>query len=1204
MIPYLYALRIKLDGDAAKVLKGLDFQILYKKISDSVGMYKAEIALPDAMRYIRMGQYNITLPIFGIEYYTNGDFQVDFGFPWKADFTRSLTFQTLIWTPIGVPIPVMGSLGVYLGKLSSATSDRVPKIDNGTFNPILVFGFGIQFGLGYSFQVGILQAGFSLTAVAILEGVVAKFNPYQLTEGSGLTDQVDSSYYFWLQGTVGIIGKLFGTIDFAIVKAEVNIDIRLLASFTFAPYEPIELNLMASVDVSISIKINLGLFKIKISFSFSAKISQTVTIKAIGNSPPWHVAAKETTFLLATRRPRRRGLPTPQALLLMAAPPSLNWNNLKAADPGQEEQLQGYLTLGLTMAGDTATQVSEQVACYVAMMFIDSVAPPQADLSSGIAKAYGSSSDTSFEVLAKMILRWAVAALQPAPITAAEVDDLIVTDNQLQAIFNALGLANEPCPISSIDIENFMAGQFNVQVEGPTTNAKVPNATYFPVAPAMTLNLPQYGDDYPALSYSFGEYNKTSSDYLEFLRHYFNQLAVKVQQENQDTLRDFAPNNSDSLGSFIFSDYFLMIARQMLQSARDSLQEFKYYLGDGENKPNDIVDWINHYAALNPDQAYTLEELFVDNANVILTPEKALLIQGATYIVQTNDTFDSIAADPLFNNGFDGAAIARLNADRGNTLTAGIVINYPGKPPYITQPSQSLQAIATILDVELADLIQEAAIPSLANLPLPVATYRLPDFTDTTAAGDTVRSIATKFGITLAQLAAPEANGEVVQLFDQDATSTLDIANLTQFKLGELLKEIQASQGLQHLSGMTSRYYMAGLRLPTQLDDAHLGITPEKPGMWVTGNPGEYQLPDFAGLYALTGQQFPIPHLNDTDEFKVSFVNGGLKWLNFVNPDDPSTLEICIRPNTDDRIQIDRVQAFASTTRLDTGLMALGLGGMFSTKAATYTFNAEITWNASSAFRLPYGGQPSGIPSLQLWRFPDSLLSLPDPATRKVDPRVAMKIGEYSEAVRGMVDRPLTYYGYGSLVEFTVKKVPAIAASPSTQTTYEIVGANGSNAQVLERILSSIGNNNNAIQTLVLAYPSNPTSTTTEGIQTDNIDALTLGIAQVNLSTETRPDSGLAAEFLLTEDGAERLTLLNQKTDFIRLLWQASITRAGGYFLYYFNQDSQGGLPDRVFNDKQEAWLSLIVVYSQPTDTRLQNTLGNYMNVLVTGEGD
>lgn len=1193
--PNLYALRIALAGDAAKVLKGLDFQILYKKISDNLGLYKAEIALPDQMRYIRMGQYNITLPVFGIEYYTNGDFQVDFGFPWKADFSRSLTFQTLIWTPIGVPIPVMGSLGVYFGKLSSATTNKVPKIDNGIFNPVLVFGFGIQFGIGYTFEVGILKAGFSLTAVAILEGVIAKFNAYQLTDGSGNIDQVDSSYYFWVQGTVGIIGKLFGSIDFAIIKADVNIDIRILASFTFAPYEPIELNLMASVDIEVSVKINLGLFKIKISFSFSAKISQTITINAIGDNPPWHIVQGETAFFMALRRKRKHNLFEQQMLLAIVADTPLNWRNLKSSE--SPAMLQGYMTLGLTIAGDSATQLSEQVACYVAMMFIDSVAPAHEDRTGGIAKAYNNSADTSFEILAKMILRWAVAALQPAPVTAQEVDSIVVTDIQLQHLLNALNKSDEPTPIPSADIENFMAGQFNFQVEGPTTS-KEPNATYFPVPPSMKLSLPKYGSDYNALSYTFGEYNKTSSGYLAYLRDYFNQLAVKVQEETNNSIRLFALNDSDgeSLGSFIFSDYFLMICRQMLQSALDSLREFKYFLQDG-NTPNDIIQWINTNADLSGSSAYNLEELFTDNAGVALNSGSSLVIQGVTYVVQTNDTLDSIAANSLFSGGFTGAALATLNADTDNTLSAGIVINYPGKPPYTTQPGQSLKSVAEAIGgIDVADLIQNGSITSLPNLPLPVATYKIPDFTYKTVAGDTLRSIAAKFRIDQKQLAAPSANGQVVNLFNSSTNPTLDIANLTQFKVGELLKEIQASQGLQHLSGMVSRYYLTGLRLPTK------GIAPGKKGMWVTGDsPDNYKLPDFAGLYALTGQQFPIPNLNSTDDFNVNFENGGLAWLNFVN-EEPTTLQISIKPNTNDTAQINLVKRFATTTRLDTELIYLGLGGMFNTKKATYTFNTEIAWNAASSFNVPYGGKPPGIPTMQLWRLPDPLVDLPDLATRKVNPRMAIKVGEYSEAARAMVERDLNYYGYATLIEFTVKKVPTLEASPSTKTTYEVIGADGSSAKILERIVSQIGNNNEVIQTLILAYATDPNGTTPQGIQTDNANSLTLGLAQVNLSTETRPDSGFSAELLLTESGAEGMTLLNQKTDFIRLLWEASITRAGGYFLYYFNQDSRGGLPDRVFNDKQEAQLSLIVVYSQPTYTTLQNTIGNYMNALVTGE--
>lgn len=1184
--PNLYALRVKLDGESAKVFKGLDFQIMYKKVSDTIGLYKAEITLPDKMRFIRMGQVNFTLSVFGMEYYTNGDFQVDVGFPWKEDFSRSFTFQTLIWTPIGIPIPVMGSLGVYFGKLSSATTNRVPTIDNGTFNPVLVFGFGIQFGLGYTFDVGILKAGFSLTIVAILEGILAKFNPYQITDGSGKTDQLETSYYFWLKGTAGIIGKLFGTVDFAIIKAEVNIDIRILASFTFAPYEPIELNLSASVSVSLSVKINLGLFKIKISFSFSAKISQTVKIKGIGGTSPWHVVPSGNAMVLSYRRTRVRVLQLTEASAI-----TLNWNNLAA--PAARVALKGYMGLGLTMAGDNATQLSEQLPCYVAMMFIDSVDGPQEDRTSARLKAFADASDTSFEALAKMILRWVAAALQSQPVTPEQADQVIIREDQLTQL---LAVLNDPEALgifTNDQINAFMGNQFSMQVDGPDTDQQVTGA-YFPLAPNVSLSMAAYGASYPALSYTLEGYNNTSEDYRKFLREYFEQLAVYASQQTAAGGMKFAlqDNNSESLGSFIFNDYFVMISRQLVQTALDALKEFKYFVQNNDT-PAQIVNTVNAGANLSGGTAYTVAELFADNGAAVLTVGSKLSIQGASWIVQANDTFNSIATNTLFGGSFNGAALATRNAAIQNTLNTGISISYPNKIPYTTQPGESLNDVAAAIGVSTSDLIANGGIVSLANLPLPVATLALPDFVYTTIEGDTLQSIAAKLHLAEELLAVPDSNSKITNLF---ASETLDIANLTQYKVGELIKEIQATQGLQHLSGMTSRYYMAGLRLPTD------GISPLQKGMWVTGNsPADYKLPPFAGLYALTGQQFPIPALNTTDTFNVTVGNGGLGWLTFSGP-NPANLTIAVAPGSDSANQITLVKTYATSNRLDTAMSFLGMNGMFNTKPATYSFSTQVDWSAASIFAMPYSGATTGTPGMQLWMLPDNLLQLPDPATRMINPRVVAKVGTYQEAVRGMVSRDLQNYGYASLVEFTIKKVPIVANSPSTQTIYEVMGADGSSANILERIVSEVGNNNGMIQSLILAYQADATSTTTSGIQTDNAAALTMGLAQVNLSTETRPDMTMVNSRALQLDEVTGMTLLNEKTTFIRLLWEAAITRSGGYFLYYFNGDNNGGLPDRIFNDKDEALVSLVVLYAKPVEQALQDTVTGYMNALVTTE--
>ncbi len=58
--PVLYGLRIALSGPKAKIFAGLEFEILYKKITASIGMYKlhAEAARLHALPAVRVGDYH------------------------------------------------------------------------------------------------------------------------------------------------------------------------------------------------------------------------------------------------------------------------------------------------------------------------------------------------------------------------------------------------------------------------------------------------------------------------------------------------------------------------------------------------------------------------------------------------------------------------------------------------------------------------------------------------------------------------------------------------------------------------------------------------------------------------------------------------------------------------------------------------------------------------------------------------------------------------------------------------------------------------------------------------------------------------------------------------------------------------------------------------------------------------------------------
>ncbi len=60
---------------------------------------------------------------------------------------------------------------------------------------------------------------------------------------------MQGDYWFRLSGTFGIIGKLYGSVDFAIIKADVSLTVTLSARIVYEAFKDIELSASASVDV-------------------------------------------------------------------------------------------------------------------------------------------------------------------------------------------------------------------------------------------------------------------------------------------------------------------------------------------------------------------------------------------------------------------------------------------------------------------------------------------------------------------------------------------------------------------------------------------------------------------------------------------------------------------------------------------------------------------------------------------------------------------------------------------------------------------------------------------------------------------------------------------------------------------------------------------------------------------------------------------
>lgn len=1193
--PKLYALRIVLDGKPAKIFKGLDFQIMYRKISDTVGVYQGQITLPDIMRHLSVGAFTITLPVFAIAIYTNGDFQVDLGFPWNQNFARSFTVEAII--PPG--IPVLGSAGLYFGMLSSATTTRVPRASNGTFKPVLVFGFGMQIGFGKSLEYGILSAGFSLTVVGIIEGVIAKWNPYQITVGANDPAQLQDEYYYWLSGTLGVIGRLYGAVDFGIIKANVNVEIKLLLQITYESYVSIAITVLASVDVAVSIKINLGLFSIRISFSFSMRLKETFTIDNSG-TPPWLVENPHPVSLLQS--PADNRLRIHHELNTNAVRPEPKWENLKT--PEEPETLLGYLAPALTVARNEwqdSQDPKDQLPCYVAMLFIDSTLPANQDRETSLRKALGQENDTSFETFSKMVLRWAIAAIQDRPMSKADIDKLVIKETDLQDLLDKLTSADDqPTPIPLKNIEAFMSGQFRLTIQLPPDEEAESHVTYFPMAPDLKLCIPSYGKSYPGYSYTFAGYNSVDADALADLRKCFDQLAVQVQEEmKKEHNRGLAEGDVQSLSmaGWVVSDYFLLIARQMVQAAREALRDFKYPIQDGQTA-NQIVQWINDTSGLTGKQAYSLGDLFIANPAHTFTSKKDFTINNAVYQSRTSDTFDFIAGLAVYASGFTAAQLASHpeNAANQNLLKPGIKITYKGNDCVVQSPD-SLNNIAQRLKVELSELLKNSNLLSLEGLLIPSVMLKIPEFPCHIQTDDTLRTIAARYGVTLQDLASGKENGEI--LFDSQ--SLLDIPHLVQFQVGELIAEAQRSLAIQHLSGMASRYYLHGLRLPTK------GITPLQSGMWVDE---KLKLPAVAGLYALTGQQFPLPGINPLDgDFTITFDRStGPAWLLFSADNQPvNQLTITLKPNTTDvkhirdLKRIRAVTAYAQSTRLDTGLSQLGPEPMYQDDLVSFPFTAMMVWQSAGIIQLPYGDPPAGVSNLRLWKLPDAMRNLPDPNTRAVNPRFKIQLARYDEATGAMIKTPINYYGWASTITFTVKKIPPVSTSPATRTSYEIAGAGGNDILLMERLISQIRDNDGLFNQVILSYPPNQTGDSTQGVQTDLSEKVTMGIAQVNLSTETHPPANNVMLFAAGEE-ISGPGLLNQPSAFIRLLWEACITRSGGFYLYYYNAADNCGLPERIFNDKGEAELTLIVLYTKDPAAAGQNRLTNYMNAIVIGE--
>ncbi|CAA0081677.1 Uncharacterised protein [BD1-7 clade bacterium] len=241
-------------------VEGLTFTIIYRKVSDQVGVWSADIYLN--LGTINIGTFSLSLPNFSVSIWTNGDWRFAIGWPFTGSNAHPITIQFQAG-----PIPVIGQAGFYLGKLSSAAA---PDQFGDEFNLIWSFGAGVSGGVGKKFKEGPLSAEASVMLSLIPQGFLASF------DGKMTDDGVD--YWWWGIG-LSLTGKVGGKVDFKIIVVQVSLTISVNLAFAIETAHKTPLTMNVTVEAKASIKIVF----VKISFSFKTKLD--LFTFTFGNGP-------------------------------------------------------------------------------------------------------------------------------------------------------------------------------------------------------------------------------------------------------------------------------------------------------------------------------------------------------------------------------------------------------------------------------------------------------------------------------------------------------------------------------------------------------------------------------------------------------------------------------------------------------------------------------------------------------------------------------------------------------------------------------------------------------------------------------------------------------------------------------------------------------------------------------------------------------
>lgn len=489
---------------------GFKIEITYAKVTENLGVYHAEITLPDSLRQWDFGAVSLTIPVVGVSIFTNGDFVLDVGYPHNLDFSRSCTVQAGIF---------LGSGGFYFGKLSGETTALLPP--NPKLHTVVEIGLGMRVGLGREFRKGPMKAGISIAVYGMLEGALGYIKD---------ADWDDPTEYL-LRGEVGVIGQVFGIVDFGIVKAGLSVTIAVGFGIELGSQVDTVIWLVGRVRVDVTvvigrIRIWRAVIEIRVSFSFETEIRYSWTLESKARTRELRASAA--------------------AGFLAAAVEPLSWTILASTAP--KIPLEIFFVPEPSLRGGSPH--------VVGMLAIES---PK-DKSAG--------SQTPFDKLVDELVRWAVRLhLKAGPdddpmVTAANMVEL---DARLhQPVTLARTKVGEPLDFAKLAA--FLEKTFDVTVRGIPAGATVAfEGTVFPIIPDVSL-VARIGSSVETQR-NLWEINPRDEGYQDNLTAHFSRIASQFETTEVNSALAIGP--VAPMSAIVFQDYFDFI----IKAAIDRLEQ-------------------------------------------------------------------------------------------------------------------------------------------------------------------------------------------------------------------------------------------------------------------------------------------------------------------------------------------------------------------------------------------------------------------------------------------------------------------------------------------------------------------------------------------------------------------------------------------------------------------------------------------------------